>query len=90
MGILNRLLGTAETTARRGAAGGRAAAGRATTGRGMAGRGMSTGRGMPTGRGMGRTRMASGTPTRRFGRGAPTTAASGGLGRLLGSLTGRR
>ncbi len=85
MGILNRLLGTAETTARRGAAGGRAAAGR-----GMGGRGMAAGRGMPTGRGMGRTRMASGTPTRRFGRGAPTTAASGGLGRLLGSLTGRR
>ncbi len=56
----------------------------------MGGRGMAAGRGMPTGRGMGRTRMASGTPTRRFGRGAPTTAASGGLGRLLGSLTGRR
>ena len=79
MGILNRLLGTAETTARRGAAGGRTAAGRATTGRGMA-----------TGRGMGRNRMATRTPTRRVGRGAPTTAASGGLGRLLGSLTGRR
>ena len=85
MGILNRLLGTAETTARRGAAGGRSAAGRATTGRGMA-----AGRGMASGRGMGRSRMASGTPTRRMGRGAPTTAASGGLGRLLGSLTGRR
>ncbi len=85
MGILNRLLGTAETTARRGAAGGRAAAGR-----GMGGRGTAAGRGMPTGRGMGRTRMASGTPTRRFGRGAPNTAASGGMGRLLGSLTGRR
>jgi hypothetical protein len=83
MGILNRLLGTAETTARRGAAGGRGAAGRATTGRGM-------GRGVATGRGMGRNRMASPTPTRRMGRGAPTTAASGGLGRLLGSLTGRR
>ncbi len=79
MGILNRILGTAETTARRGAATGRGAAGRASTGRGMA-----------TGRGMGRNRMASGTPTRRYGRGAPTTAASGGLGRLLGSLTGRR
>jgi hypothetical protein len=39
---------------------------------------------------MGRKRMAAGTPTRRYGRGAPTTAASGGLGRLLGSLTGRR
>ncbi|GAB3199018.1 hypothetical protein GCM10027261_27890 [Geodermatophilus arenarius] len=87
MGILNRLLGTAETTARRGAAGGRAAAGRAT-GRGM-GRG-TAGRGMPSGRGMGRSRMATPTPTRRFGRGTPTTAASGGLGRLLGSLTGRR
>ncbi|MGY1670956.1 hypothetical protein ACI78U_10095 [Geodermatophilus sp. SYSU D00710] len=48
------------------------------------------GRGTATGRGMGRTRMASGTPTRRYGRGAPTTAASGGLGRLLGSLTRRR
>ncbi|PRY43152.1 hypothetical protein LY71_11710 [Geodermatophilus tzadiensis] len=59
----------------------------------MGGRGMST-RGMSTrgaaGRSMGRTRMASGTPSRRMGRGAPTTAASGGLGRLLGSLTGRR
>ncbi|SFO12688.1 hypothetical protein SAMN05660359_01589 [Geodermatophilus obscurus] len=51
---------------------------------------MATGRGMAAGRGMGRNRMASGTPTRRYGRGAPTTAASGGLGRLLGSLTGRR
>ncbi len=79
MGILNRLLGTAETTARRGAATGRGAARRTGTGRGMA-----------TGRGMGRNRMASPTPTRRMGRGAPTTAASGGLGRLLGSLTGRR
>ena len=79
MGILNRLLGTAETTARRGAATGRGAARRTGTGRGMA-----------TGRGMGRNRMASGTPTRRYGRGAPTTAASGGLGRLLGSLTRRR
>ncbi|NEM05268.1 hypothetical protein GCU54_04435 [Geodermatophilus normandii] len=86
MGILNRLLGTAETTARRGAATGRGAAGRATTGRGTSGRGMSTGRSA----GMGRTRMSAGTPTRRMGRGAPTTAASGGLGRLLGSLTGRR
>ncbi|WP_245691937.1 hypothetical protein [Geodermatophilus telluris] len=47
---------------------------------------MATGRGM--GRGMGRTRMA--TPPRRTGRGVPSTAASGGLGRLLGSLTGRR
>ena len=54
------------------------------------GRGMGTGRGVSTGRGMGRTRMSAGTPTRRMGRGAPTTAASGGLGRLLGSLTGRR
>ena len=45
---------------------------------------------MATGRGMGRNRMATRTPTRRVGRGAPTTAASGGLGRLLGSLTGRR
>ena len=34
--------------------------------------------------------LASPTPARRYGRGAPTTAASGGLGRLLGSLTGRR
>jgi hypothetical protein len=79
MGILNRLLGTAETTARRGAAGGRGAAGRAATGRGMA-----------TGRGLGRKRMATPTPSRRMGRGVPTTAASGGLGRLLGSLTRRR
>ncbi|MFC4692810.1 MULTISPECIES: hypothetical protein [Geodermatophilus] len=50
----------------------------------------TAGRGMPSGRGMGRSRMATPTPTRRFGRGTPTTAASGGLGRLLGSLTGRR
>ncbi|MGY1698496.1 hypothetical protein [Geodermatophilus sp. SYSU D00766] len=56
----------------------------------MGGRGTAAGRAVSTGRGMGRTRMATGTPTRRFGRGAPTTAASGGLGRLLGSLTGRR
>jgi hypothetical protein len=48
-----------------------------TTARGPAGRSMGTGRrAMPRGG--------------RAGRGAPAPAAGGGLGRLLGSLTGRR
>jgi hypothetical protein len=73
MGILSKLMGTAENTAR----GGRTerSAGRpAARGRG----GMSTGRG---GRSTGRARGASG--------GRAGTAASGGLGRLFQSFKRR-
>jgi hypothetical protein len=71
MGILSRLMGTAENTAARtGRSAGRAA-GRPTTGR----RGMKAA--TPRAGGMRRGRV---TPP----------AASGGLSRLIGSLTGRR
>jgi hypothetical protein len=71
MGILSRLMGTAEGTAAR-------------TGR-SAGRSATGGRNMkaatPRGGGLGRSmRRGNVTPP----------AASGGLGKLLGSLTGRR
>ena len=78
MSILSKIMGTAQNTAARG---GRTAAG----GRSMS-TGRGTGRGMATGRGMSRG-MNRGMNTR--GR-AGTPAASGGLGRLIGSLTGRR
>jgi hypothetical protein len=76
MGILSRLMGTAENTATRAGRSAGRGAGRPTTGR----RGMKT----PTPRGgggrAGGMRRGSATPP----------AASGGLGKLLGSLTGRR
>ncbi len=75
MGILSRLMGTAESAARGGRTGGRAATPRRTASTGR--RGMSTGR---TTGGMGR--MSRGTAgTRRAG-----TPAAGGLGKLLGSF----
>ncbi|HEV7869976.1 MAG TPA: hypothetical protein VGO95_01820 [Modestobacter sp.] len=67
MGILSRLMGTAEGTAAR--------TGRSATG----GRNMKAA--TPRGGGLGRSmRRGNVTPP----------AASGGLGKLLGSLTGRR
>jgi hypothetical protein len=89
MSIFGRFLGKAENAAARGSRAtsrGRAAKGKSTTmrARGTTGRG-TTGRGT-TGRGTtGRGTSGRGTT----GRGRKTTS-SGGLNRLLGSLTGRR
>jgi hypothetical protein len=77
MGILSKLMGTAESAAR---GGGRAAAGRRTTGTGR--RGMSTGRTAATS-----GRMSRGTAGR--GRAGTPAPAAGGLGKLLGSLRRR-
>jgi hypothetical protein len=78
MGILSRLMGTAESAARGGRTGGRAATGRRTTGTGR--RGMGTGRTAATS-----GRMSRGT-TSRGTRGRAGTPAAGGLSKLLGSF----
>jgi hypothetical protein len=80
MGILSRLMGTAESAARGGRTGGRAATGRRTTGTGR--RGTSTGRTAATS-----GRMSRGTTSRGTGgRGRAATPAAGGLSKLLGSF----
>ena len=89
MGILSKLMGTAENTAARAGRSAGRGAGRPATGR----RGMKTA--TPRGGGMGRGgSMGRGSGMGRAGgmrRGSVTPpAASGGLGKLLGSLTGRR
>jgi hypothetical protein len=97
MSILSKLMGSAQGAAANTTRG----AGRGTTGKGMGGgRTRATGgRGTPASgfggfRGNGRAttgRASTGRATTgrlSGGRGAP--ARSGGLGRLLGSLTGRR
>ena len=84
MSILSKLMGTAQGTATRGKTVPRGSMGRSSTGRVRTrGAGAATG----TGRGFGRTSTPA-TGRRMGGRNAP--AASGGLGKILGSLTGRR
>jgi hypothetical protein len=84
MGIFGKLLGAADPATGRGRRSGdprMRGAGRGRTPRAMRGK-------VPPGGRFGTTRR--GAARANTGRGRPSTAASGGLGKLLGSLTGRR